>query len=149
MEELFTLLLQHLSEKLPAFSLIDEDYGQLETDSDTYPVTFPCVLIGNLEGDWHSIGKHNEQKGTIVLSAKAAIDCYDDTHIGSGTEQRTEQRQRQANSLYKALQGFCPLPNDMTPLSRVKSRYYPLPGGIKVYEYIFQFRVQDTSACEA
>ena len=30
-------------------SLIDEDYGQLEmgAEEDQYPVTFPCVLIGN------------------------------------------------------------------------------------------------------
>ena len=34
---------------MPELSLIDEDYGQLEmgAEEDQYPVTFPCVLIGN------------------------------------------------------------------------------------------------------
>lgn len=30
---------------MPELSLVDEDYGQLNTAEDIYPVTFPAVLI--------------------------------------------------------------------------------------------------------
>lgn len=40
MEELFIKILQLITEEMPELSLVDEDYGQLETEEDTYPVTF-------------------------------------------------------------------------------------------------------------
>mgnify|MGYP003390433966 CR=1 FL=1 len=87
MEELFIKILQLITEEMPELSLVDEDYGQLETEEDTYPVTFPCVLIGNVEADWNDIGM-GTQKGVVKMSARLAIDCYDDTHYGSGTEDK-------------------------------------------------------------
>ena len=45
MEQLFYSIQQHIAANMPVLSTIDEDYGQLQTDEDTYPVTFPCVLI--------------------------------------------------------------------------------------------------------
>ena len=48
MEQFLLLMLRHIAEQLPELSLIDEDTGQLETGEDTYPVTFPCVLVGNI-----------------------------------------------------------------------------------------------------
>ena len=49
MELLLYHLINHIKESMPSLSLVDEDYGQLEAidkeDVDTYPVTFPCVLI--------------------------------------------------------------------------------------------------------
>lgn len=42
MNEVLIELIGRLRERMPELSLIDEDYGQLETDAgDQYPVTFP------------------------------------------------------------------------------------------------------------
>lgn len=137
--------LRLLAEEMPELSLVDEDYGQLETQEDTYPVTFPCVLIGNIEADWDEIGM-GAQKGVARMSVRLAVDCYDDTHYGSGTEDKVAERLQMAGRLYAALQCFRPL-DDMGPMFRTKSRYYSIPGGIKVYEYVFEFELHDDTAC--
>ena len=87
MEAIFTSILNLINREMPELSLVDEDYGQLETAEDTYPVTFPCALIGNMEADWEEIGM-GTQKGVVTLTARLAIDCYDDTHIDSGTTKK-------------------------------------------------------------
>ena len=113
-------------------------------EEDSYPVTFPCVLIGNLEADWSNVGM-GVQKGQVSFSVRLAVDCYDDTHYGSGTESKVAERLQMANSLYTALQCFRPF-GYMSPMIRTKSRFYAVSGGIKVYEYIFSFTVHDESA---
>lgn len=145
MDELYLKIMQHIAAAMPQLSLVDEDYGQLETQEDTYPVTFPCVLVGNMSGDWKDLGYSGAQEGTVTLTVRLAIDCYDDTHIGSTQEQRIAGRQEQARQLHKALQTRR-FVNDMGPLSRVKSQDYALPHGIKVYEQTYQFEYHDMSA---
>lgn len=66
MEQIFISILELISREMPELSLVDEDYGQLETDEDTYPVTFPCALVGNMEADWNDIGM-GTQKGIVSL----------------------------------------------------------------------------------
>ncbi len=144
MEQLFINILQLLKAEMPELATIDEDYGQLETGEDTYPVQFACALIGNVEAGWTESGM-GVQKGVVKMSARLAIDCYDDTHYGSGTEDKVAERLTLANRLYTALQCFRPM-DDMGPMYRTKTRFYAMPGGIKVYEYIFQFEVNDDSA---
>ena len=39
MDELLLSIMQHIAAAMPELSLVDEDYGQLETQEDTYPVT--------------------------------------------------------------------------------------------------------------
>lgn len=53
MEEIFITIMEQIAREMPDLSLIDEDYGQLEmgADEDHYPVTFPCVLIGNTDSN--------------------------------------------------------------------------------------------------
>ena len=140
MEELFIKILQLITEEMPELSLVDEDYGQLETEEDTYPVSFPCVLIGNVEADWNDIGM-GTQMGVVKMSARLA------THYGAGTEDKVAERLQMANKLYTSLQCFRPL-SDMGPMYRTKTRFYAMPGGIKVYEYIFEFEVNDDTACK-
>ena len=146
MERIFNLVMQRIAERIPEFSLVDEDYGQLEAglEEETYPVTFPCVLVGNLEADWDNIAG-GAQRGTVFFSVRLAVDCYDDTHYGSGTENKMVERLEMAKRVYAALQGFRPL-SEMTALVRAKSRFYSLPAGIKAYEYTFSFRFHDDSA---
>lgn len=45
MESVKLALMKRIEEAMPEVR-IDEDYGQLESQEDQYPVVFPCVLIG-------------------------------------------------------------------------------------------------------
>lgn len=148
MEEIFIAIMEHIAETMPELSYIDEDYGQLELteDQDSYPVTFPCILIGNTESDWNDLG-YGVQKSDSFITIRLAIDCYDDTHYGSGTYDKVRERLLKTKELYKALQEF-QCAEEATPLVRVKSRDYSLPGNIKVYETMFSFTLHDESAMQ-
>lgn len=84
MEEVFIAIMEQIAQEMPELSLIDEDYGQLEmgAEEDRYPVTFPCVLIGNTSSDWNDLG-YGVQKSESMLTVRLAIDCYDDTSYAS------------------------------------------------------------------
>ena len=144
MEDLLISLQNRIKETLPELRYIDEDFGQLETLDDTYPITFPCVLIGTPSTDWSDIGLCI-QKGAANISIRLAIDCYDDTHYGSGTEDKIKERLLKNKTLYKSLQGFR-TGKYMSALSRIKSTDYTFAHGIKVYEMIFKFSFHDDSA---
>lgn len=148
MEELYIAILERIQNEMPEIAYIDEDYGQLEgtgsENEDFYPVTFPCVLVGNTEADWKDIGM-GTQTGEITLTVRLGIDCYHDTHIGSGTTGHIRERMEMAGKLYRTLQNFhfC---RNMDELVRIKSRDYTLPRNIKVYELVFAFNYRDESA---
>jgi hypothetical protein len=148
MEEVFINIMEQIAREMPELSLIDEDYGQLEmgANEDHYPVTFPCVLIGNVDSDWHDLG-YGAQNSDSRITVRLAIDCYDDTHYSSGTYDKAKERQQMANKLYKTLQCF-ECSENTSPLVREKSRDYALPGYIKVYEFTFSFTLHDESAME-
>ncbi|CCZ10505.1 hypothetical protein [uncultured Culturomica sp.] len=147
MEDLFFKLQAKTAEGMPELSLVDEDYGQLEAllnGEDTYPVTFPCVLMGNIKMKWKNTTPFVQQgEGTITV--RLAFDCYHDTHYGSGTEDKIRERLQAEKKLYKLLQGYR-LNKEMGRLKRVDSMQFSLPGGIKVYELIFGFEITDSSA---
>lgn len=148
MEEFLLKLIQGIKEDLPWLSLVDEDTGQLESDEDGYPVTFPCVLIGNMDIDWSNMAENSGvQHGTGTMTVRLAIDCYDDTHAGSGQEDKIAERQQNAKDLYKCLQG-AKVTRLVEPVYRIKSRDYTLPGNIKVYEQMYRFETIDRSAME-
>ena len=142
MEELLLKMLRHIKEEIPELSYVDEDTGQLETNEDTYPVTFPCVLVGNTDIAWSDLGRSGAQKGDGSIVVRLAIDCYSDTHIGSTQEEGITERQRFAKRIFKALQCEV-LCESVSPLSRIKSRDYTLPGNIKVYEQMYQFDIHE------
>ena len=148
MEQLFNDLQQQIANKMGNdVSLIDEDYGQLEAlqnGEDQYPVTFPCVLIGNTNSDWHDLG-YGAQKSESALTVRLAIDCYDDTSYASGTYDKVRERQQLAKKLYKSLQCL-QCTDNASPLVREKSRSYAMPHYIKVYEMTFSFTLHDESA---
>ena len=145
MEQLILLLLRHIANQFPNLSFVAEDCGQLETQEDTYPVTFPCVLIGNTDTDWQDLDEGgNSQRGTATISVRLAIDCYDDVHVGSMQEASIAERLQTAQEIHKAVQGIeFDERENVWPLSRIKSRDYTLPGNIKVYESIYRFTVLD------
>lgn len=145
MEQFLLSLLRHIAYNLPQLSLVAEDCGQLETQEDNYPVTFPCVLVGNTDIDWSDLDEQgSSQRGTATITVRLAIDCYDDVHIGSTQEASIADRYRLASELHNSLQGleFDDLP-DIYPLSRQRSRDYTLHGNIKIYESIYTFLISD------
>lgn len=146
MEDIFITIMERIAQEVPELSHIDEDYGQLEFNEDTYPVTFPCVLIGNMDSDWNDIGM-GAQNSETTITVRLAIDCYDDTHYSSGTYEKIRDRKLLANKVYKALQCFEPTDN-ASELVRIKSRDYPISGGIKVYETTYEFTIHDESAMD-
>lgn len=145
MDEIFINIMERIAGNMPDLSLIDEDYGQLEmsAEEDKYPVTFPCVLIGNIDADWRDLGLGN-QKGAALITVRLAIDCYDDTSFASGTYDKVRVRRQMDRKLYKVLQRF-KSSQCATPLVRVKSRDYALPGYIKVFETTYAFNINDNS----
>ena len=149
MEEIFIAIMEQIAREMPELSLIDEDYGQLEmgAEEDHYPVTFPCVLIGNIDSNWNDIG-YGAQNSESFITVRLAIDCYHDTSYASGTYDKVRERQQMANNLYKALQCLQCTEN-ASPLVREKSRECALPGYIKVYEMTFSFTLHDESAMES
>lgn len=144
MEDIFLAIQERIAQAMPELSLVDEDYGQLITDEDTYPVTFPCVLISTIDADWTDIGA-GVQKGECNITVKLAIDCYDDTHYASGTADKVRERLLMNKALYILLQGFRQS-RETSSLKRAKSTDYALPGGKKVYETTFRFTYHDESA---
>ncbi len=143
MDEILINIMERIAAKMPELSMLDEDYGQLEmsAEDDSYPVTFPCVLVGNIEADWRDQGL-GCQKGAALVTVRLAIDWYDDTHYSSGTYDRVRERRQSDLRLYKALNRFKSA-QCATPLVRVKSRDYTLPGFIKVFETTFSFTIND------
>lgn len=144
MELLLYHLIDHIKENMPSLSLVDEDYGQLEAidkeDVDTYPVTFPCVLIDIPETEWSNLSGKS-QKGKSKVNVRLVIDCYDDTHNGSGTEEKTLERAEMVKELHKILQGY--RPDEDGELTREKSRFYTWSHGIKVYEMLYSVAATD------
>lgn len=141
MEQLFNSIQRHIAANMPGIATIDEDYGQLQTEEDTYPLIFPCVLINAEQTEWESLsGQVQRGKCTVVITL--GIDCYDDTHYGSGTEEKAAERQRMAAELNRLL--HCKrLEGAAGPLMRKRSRNYTLPGGIKAYEMRYEVSVTE------
>ena len=144
MESLLYQLINHIKENMPSLSLVDEDYGQLEAidkeNMQTYPVTFPCVLIDMPETEWSNLSGKS-QKGKAKVNVRLVIDCYDDTHYGSGTMEAMQDRAEMVSGLHKSLQRF--RPDGDGELIREKSRFYTWSHGIKVYEMLYSVSVTD------
>ena len=138
MEKLLENLINLFGLQMPELSTIDEDYGQLEMinqeNRDTYPLTYPAVLIDASDVSWSNIAGLS-QKGIATVRVKLIIDCYDDTHYGSTTTERISERSAIRAKVHKLLQGY--RIEGVTELSRTNSRFYTWDHGIKVYEQTY------------
>lgn len=138
MEKLLENLINLFGLQMPELSTIDEDYGQLEMinqeNRDTYPLTYPAVLIDASDVTWSNIAGLS-QKGIATVRVKLIIDCYDDTHYGSTTTERISERSALRAKVHKLLQGY--RVDDVTELIRTNSRFYTWDHGIKVYEQTY------------
>ncbi|MGL5682649.1 MAG: hypothetical protein ACRDDZ_06265 [Marinifilaceae bacterium] len=144
MENLFIELQNRIAINMPTLSTIDEDYGQLELSSgeDHYPVVFPCVLISNVNTTWDNTSP-GLQTGASTITVRLCFDCYDDSHYGAVQPDKMNERSSIRKELNNVLSYFR-LDKSMTPLVRVKSTDYTLPGRIKVYETTYRFTIRDT-----
>lgn len=144
MENLLEHLVNYLGENFAEAKVIDEDYGQLEMlddpNRDTYPLVYPAVLIDAPDTSWSNI-QGNNQKGLANVRARLVIDCYDDTHYGSGTTDRINAREALRRKLHVLLQGHR-IGEDQA-LIRTASRFYTANHGIKVYEATYTVAVHE------
>lgn len=138
MEQLLESLITLFGEQMPELCTIDEDYGQLEMlnqeNRDTYPLTFPAVLIDAPDVAWSNIAGLS-QKGEATIRVKLIIDCYDDTHYGSTTTDKIAARADMRKKVHRLVQGY--RISDKTTLIRSSSRFYTWDHGIKVYEQTY------------
>ena len=144
MELFLYQIIDHVKELMPNLSLVDENYGQLENidqeKTDMYPITFPAVLIDLQEASWSNI-EGKSQKGIIKVNVQLLIDCYDDTHYGSGTMEAIKDRAATLQQLHSILQGY--RPKDDGVLNRETSKFYTFNHGIKVYEMVYSVVATD------
>jgi hypothetical protein len=155
METLFISLQKRIAESFAELTLVDEDYGQLQPMEEIYPVTFPCVLIDVQQVTWTD-GLKGLQLGNASVKVKLAMDCYDDSHYKSGTAEKAYDRLMFAKKLHKKVHLFGGkiiddedgnlLDVHFSPLTRISSSDYSLPGGIKVYETIYSTGIKDMDA---
>ena len=138
MEQLLLDLINLFSGGIPELVTVDEDYGQLEMinreDRSTYPLVFPAVLIDAPDVEWSNLAGLS-QKGLATVRVRLIIDCYDDTHAGSGTTALIEGRSELRARVHRLVQGF--RVNQNTQLIRTSSRFYTWDHGIKVYEQTY------------
>jgi hypothetical protein len=135
MENLFLELQKEIALGIPTLALVDEDYGQLALSEDTYPVVFPCVLINLSQIRWKTF--HDDiQQGNVDVSIKLCIDCYHDTHYGSGTEDKIKERLGLLAKLHEIVSDIRPK-GGPDPWERTESRFYTAEKGIKVYETVY------------
>ena len=138
MEKLLQDLINLFGREMPELSTIDEDYGQLEMinqeNRDTYPLTYPAMLIDAPDTQWSNIAGLS-QKGIATIRARLILDCYDDTHHGSGTTHLIAERAALRAKVHKLLQGY--RVDEESTLIRTNSRFYTWDHGIKVYEQTY------------
>ena len=130
---------------IKGISVIDEDSGQLEAmlnGEDTYPITFPAVLIAFGDTEWKSFSGRGPQRGSGTVIVRTAFDCYDDTHRGAGQDSYATGRMAKVHEIHLAIQGQ-PSAVSGRPLNRVRSRTVTLPGRIKVYEQEYTFTTEE------
>jgi hypothetical protein len=144
MELLLSQLIDHIAEAMPSLATVDEDYGQLEAldkaDVNTYPLTFPAVLIDAPDVEWSNLAG-DAQKGKARIRVRLIVDCYDDTHYGSSTTDKIKERAELVDTLHYSLQ--CYRPQGDGPLSRERSAFFTYTHGIKVYEAHYTLTVTD------
>lgn len=142
MECLLEDLVNLIGDAMPDLQVVDEDYGQLEMldqeSNDSNPLTFPAVLVDASSTVWTNMGGLN-QKGTATVRVRLIIDCYDDSHYGSGTTHLIAQREEKRRELHKLLQGS----RIGDGLIRTNSRFYTASHGIKVYESTYMATVTE------
>ena len=140
-------IIQYLADTFGSeISYIDEDYGQLEAldseQTDSYPVTFPAILINEEATDWSNISEL-AQEGITSIRVRLVINCYDDTHASAPlAKERAAERMSFVHRLHCTLQGF--RPNDLGSLIRYRSGASNWRHGIKLYDLYYNYATSES-----
>lgn len=141
MEELLTSIIDRLTSMQASLGLsyIDEEYGQVDMlddeSRDSYPVTFPAVTVDLRGASWKDLSTKMQQ-ADAEIAVNVYIDCYDDTHYGSGTIAKVTDRMALVRKVTEAVQGWHPS-NCSRSLTRVSSTAETNNHGIKRYQITF------------
>lgn len=132
-------------------SYIDEDFGQLEAldneKDDTYPLTFPAVLINEEHTEWTNQAD-GDQIGECSLRVRLVIDCYDDTHARAPmAKEKAAERLHFVHRLHCALQGF--RPDNIGNLVRFRSSASTWRHGFKIYDLFYTCTTIETTPKKA
>lgn len=147
-------ILDRLGQALgPRLGTVDENYGQLgrmfeEGDAaDDYPLRSPAALVDAQGAEWSDLSG-GAQAGTMTVVVTLALDCYDDTHLGSGPRrERIAERMGLMAAVCRALHGWKPRGGGR--LSRRRTRLYHLPRLWKAYELTFTLAAVDPLSAHA
>lgn len=146
MEQVFSNIITRIHNNIPELQTIDEDLGQLDIldqeDTDSYPIIFPAVLIDIQGAQWSNMRGKN-QKGTLSIRVRLAIDCYDDTHFydPSTSADKIKERAELLHTLHKSLQCYRPLGDG--ELIRTASTFFTAAHNVKVYEHTYSLALTD------
>jgi len=132
MEDILLGLLDAIEEGVQELSQVDQYIGQLETEEDTYPVTFPCCLVNLSAIEWKTLAQ-GYQRGTVKVDIYVAIDCYDDMHKNSGTREKVRERLQLLAKVHDVVRELAPEGAE-EPFERIATSFYSLKGGIAVYQ---------------
>lgn len=121
---------------------IDENYGQLDSETDFYEVDFPCILLDITQTEWDNL-VHGTQVGTCSVKVSLAIDCKDE-ELGNSIDERIEKRETYFKRMHRLLHNFSA--GKHTPLIRKSFQTRSLPGSIKVYECTYICTVKESIA---
>ena len=149
MENLLTAIIDILEDhdRELGLSYIDEEYGQVEMldndNADTYPVTFPAVLVDCSGEQWEQLGVQH-QKGLATVNVNIYIDCYHDTHARSTTRHMVEDRMALVRAVTELLQGHTPIEGVTGVLTRTASITSTNAHGIKMYQVTFTTPVYES-----
>jgi hypothetical protein len=142
METFYLPIMNRLEEQVPELATIDMDWGQLDEPAESYPVTFPCVLIDVPDISYERTGC-KAQPGLAQVRITVGIEVIEDTHSGSGTAADAVERLKIAEKAHKALKGWDA--DGFDPLERVNRNIRNMYG-IKVYTFTYESAVMDVGA---
>lgn len=148
MERIVLDILDRLGQALgPRLATVDENYGQLARmldegpGADDYPLLSPAALVDAQGAEWSDLSG-GAQAGTMTVVVTLALDCYDDTHPGSGPRrERVAERMGLMAAVCRALHHW--KPRGAGRLSRRRTRLYHLPRLWKAYELTFTLTAVD------
>jgi len=142
MDEIFLALLQKIADEVQELREVDMDWGQLETQEETYPIDFPCCLIDISNVAWEQTGVPF-QTGLATVKLKIAVNMLDDTHFSGGKFQNAVNRLAVVKSVHNTVNLF--RDEGFSKLVRSNTRRYNMPGGIKVTELEYETAISEIS----
>lgn len=135
-KEIFIALCDHLEKEVPEIRWIDEDAGQLNTQTDRPAVDFPCCLIDIQYPDCKDTNE-TEQLISATINLKLAFLPAGETNNKAPDEVRSRALQRFViiEKVQDCMQGWT-ADEILSPISRKSAKGINI-GKIKVYTIVY------------